>query len=52
MTVHTVTQNTDVSLALEFQKYLSNASLDHVILDCGKHKKVQVKKIVQTDSIM
>ena len=33
MAVHTVTQNTDVSLALEFKKYLSNASLKHGIID-------------------
>ena len=36
MIVHTATQNTDLSLAQEFQKHLSNAPRKHGILD---HKK-------------
>ena len=39
MTVHTATQNSDVSLAQEFQKHLSNVSHKHDILDNVKHKK-------------
>ena len=42
---HTETQNTDVSLALKFQKYLSNASHKRVILDNADHKKGQVKRV-------
>ena len=44
MSAHTSTQNTDVSLALEFQKHLSNASQKYIILDNGKQKKGQEKK--------
>ena len=33
MKVRTAAQNTDVSLALEFQKHLSNAPRKHGILD-------------------
>ena len=40
MAVHTATKNTDVSLALESQKHLSNASHKHGIIDHRKHKKV------------
>ena len=39
MAVHTVTQNTDVSLALEFQKDFSNESHKHGIIYHVKHKK-------------
>ena len=39
MTLHTATQNTDVSLALEFLKHLSNESQKHGIIDHGKYKK-------------
>ena len=45
MAVHTVTQNTDVILELEFQNHLSNSSHKHGVLDHGKHKKCQVKKL-------
>ena len=38
MAAHTSTQNTDVSLALEFQKHLSNASRKHGVLDQRKDK--------------
>ena len=44
ITVHTVTQNTDVSLAQGFQKHLSNESRKHGIIDHGKHKRCQVNK--------
>ena len=44
MAVHTATQNTDVSLALESQKHLSNASRKHYNFDNGKHKKRSRKK--------
>ena len=43
MVVHTATQNTDMSLALEFQKHFSNESRKHGILDHVKHKKVNLK---------
>ena len=52
MEFHTETQDTDVSLALEFKNNLSNESRKHGIIDTGKHKKGQVKKIGQTGSIM
>ena len=42
--VHIATQNTDVSLAPEFQKHLSHESHKHVIIDQGKHKKRPRKK--------
>ena len=45
MEVHTATQNTNVSLAQEFQKYLSNEPQKHDIIDKGKQKKGQVKKL-------
>ena len=45
MAVHIVTQNTEVSLALKFQKHLSNESRKHGILDkYVTHKKGQVNK--------
>ena len=37
--VHTATQSTDMNLSLEFQKYLSNASLKHGIIDHVQHLK-------------
>ena len=52
MTVHTATQNTDVSLAQEFQKHLSNKSLKHVLIYPRKHKKDKVNKSGKTESIM
>ena len=51
MAVHIVTQNTEVSLALKFQKHLSNESRKHGIIDNGR-KVGQVNKSVQTYSIM
>ena len=39
MSVKTATQNVDVSLALEFQKHLSNASRKHSTLDDVKSPK-------------
>ena len=45
MEVHTSTQNTDVNLAQEFQKHLSNESPKHGIIDHGKHKIYTVKKV-------
>ena len=41
MEVHVVTQNTDLSLAQEFQKHLPNESRKHGIIYNGKHKKGQ-----------
>ena len=38
MAVHTVTQNTDVSLSQEFQKYIFNESRKHGIIDHGSKK--------------
>ena len=52
MAFHTATQNSDVSLALEFQTHLSNASRKHGILYHAKHKKVQVKQNGQTGIII
>ena len=40
--VHIATQNFDVSLALEFQIHLSNASRKHGILDHGNRKKCKI----------
>ena len=45
MVVHTATQNTDMSLALEFQKHFSNESHQRDIIDNGKHEKGQVKEL-------
>ena len=45
MLVHTKKQNTDVSLALEFQKHLSYSSLKHDISYHWKNKKKSSKKI-------
>ena len=42
--VHTAAQNTYVSLALEFQKHLSNESHKHGIIDNGKDKKSSSKQ--------
>ena len=41
---HTAIQNTYVNLAQEFQKYLSNESRKHFVINHGKHKKVKLKK--------
>ena len=51
MKLHTATKNTDMSSALEFQKYLSNESRKPGILDNRKHKKGQGKN-GQIESIM
>ena len=50
--VQSATQNTDVSLTLEFQKHLSNESRKHGIIYYRKFKEVQVSKSGQTVSIM
>ena len=44
MASQTATKNTDVSLALEFQKHSSNKSRKNGIFDDVKHKKYQWKK--------
>ena len=36
MVMHTGTHTYDVSLAREFRKHLSNASLKHIVIDQGK----------------
>ena len=41
MASQTATKNTDVSLALEFQKHSSNKSRKNGIFDDVKHKKYQ-----------
>ena len=45
MAGHTLTKNTDVSLALEFQKHLSNESHKHGIIEHRKQKKSSRKKV-------
>ena len=45
ISMDTSTHNYDVSLAQELQNNLSNTSRQHGILDHGKHKKYQVKKV-------
>ena len=53
MAVHTATQNVDVSLALKFQKQLSNTSHKHGILDHVKQtKNANKEKCWQTGTIM
>ena len=52
MKMYTQTHNDDVILAYEFQKHLSNASHKHGIVDYGKLKKMSIKKIEQTESIL
>ena len=42
MEVHIESKNTDMILAQEFQKHLSNESRKDGIIDCGNHKKVKV----------
>ena len=42
--MYTSTHNADVSLAQEFQKQLSNASLKNVLLDDGKHNNFLTKQ--------
>ena len=44
MTVHTVTQNTDVILALEFQKHFSNDPRKHGIIYHRKNTKSSSKQ--------
>ena len=44
MTSNTATHNTDVILALEFQKHLSNKSLKHSIIDNVTQKKGSSKQ--------
>ena len=39
MAVHIATQNTDLNLAQEFQKHLSNESHKHGTIYHGRHKK-------------
>ena len=39
MVIHTGTCTSDVSLAREFQKHLSNAARNHGVIDQGKYKK-------------
>ena len=38
MVIHTGTHTYDVSLAIEFQKYLSNAAHKHILIYQGKKK--------------
>ena len=52
MSVHTSIQNTNVILAQEFQKPLSNESRKHGILDFGKKQKSSSKVKKQTEIIM
>ena len=42
--MHTATQNTDVILAQEFQKHLSNKSRKHVIIDDVNTKRSSKQK--------
>ena len=42
--LHTLTQNTDVSFAMEFQDHSSNESIKHGIIDHGKTYKHLSKK--------
>ena len=44
ITIHTSTQNANVSLAQYFQKHLSNASLKHGCLDQWKQKKLSINQ--------
>ena len=41
MEVHIESKNTDMILAQEFQKHLSNESRKHGIIYHGKHKNVK-----------
>ena len=52
MAVDTATQNIDISLALEFQKHLSNEQRKHVIKDHVKHTKRPSKKVGKIWSII
>ena len=45
MVVHTAKNNNDMSLALEFQKHLSNKSHKHGIIDNKKQRNVRFKKV-------
>ena len=45
MEVVTATQNTDMSLVMEFQRHLSNKSRKNDIIDHGNHKKIKGKKM-------
>ena len=45
MEVHIESKNTDMILAQEFQKHLSNESRKHVIIDHARHKKLNFKKL-------
>ena len=50
--MHTSTQTADVNLAQDIQNHLSNPLRKHGILNYVKHRKGQLNKIGQTDSIM
>ena len=43
MTMHILTVNTDISLAREFQKHLSDLTWEHGLLDLGKYVKCASK---------
>ena len=43
MAMHTSTSNTDISLAREFQKHLSDLTWEHGLLDLGKYVKCASK---------
>ena len=44
MSMHTSTENTDTSLAREFQKHLSDPTRAHSLLDHGKDRKISSKR--------
>ena len=44
MAMHTSTENTDISLAREFQKHLSDPTQVHGLLDHGKDRKRSSKR--------
>ena len=52
MTMTTSTWTSDVSLSQKVQNNLSHASLKHIILDFGEHKKKCSKKRGETESII
>ena len=42
--MHSCTQNNDISLAKQFQKYLSKEHRKHGVIDQGKYRKIEIKR--------
>ena len=44
MEMYASTENTDITLAREFQKHISDPTLAHGLLDYGEDRKIAIKR--------